>query len=231
MDSRKVRRAAKTATSRGFGRTEVFTDARRLADALRDGEIDAAVRGNLGSTESMRAIKDAFGVERVLRMALLQPPRGRMFFFAPVGVDEGWTVDEKLELITLGARLMREIGVEPRVGILTGGRNDDKGRHEVVDRTLVDAEAATQRALSAGFDVRNCEILIEAAAEDRNLIIAPDGISGNLIFRTLHFLGRGRALGAVVLNIDRVFIDTSRAKSSYTDSIALASALVGRRKV
>jgi predicted methyltransferase MtxX (methanogen marker protein 4) len=43
-------------------------------------------------------------------------------------------------------------------------------------------------------------------------------------------LGRGKALGAVVLNIDRVFVDTSRAKSSYVDSIALASALVGRRK-
>jgi len=61
------------------------------------------------------------------------------------------------------------------------------------------------------------------------MIIGPDGISGNLIFRTLHFLGEGRALGAVVLNIDRVFVDTSRAKGSYVDSIALASALVGKK--
>jgi predicted methyltransferase MtxX (methanogen marker protein 4) len=33
-------------------------------------------------------------------------------------------------------------------------------------------------------------------------------------------------MGAPILNIDRVFVDTSRAKASYSDSIALASALV-----
>jgi predicted methyltransferase MtxX (methanogen marker protein 4) len=43
-------------------------------------------------------------------------------------------------------------------------------------------------------------------------------------------LGDGKAKGAVVLNIDKVFIDTSRAKTSYLDSIALASAMVGTRK-
>jgi predicted methyltransferase MtxX (methanogen marker protein 4) len=104
------------------------------------------------------------------------------------------------------------------------------GRHPVVDKTLSDAEEITKRGIAARLDIKNCEILIEDAIVDRNIILAPDGISGNLIFRTLHFLGRGKALGAIVLNIDRVFIDTSRAKSSYVDSIALASALSGRRK-
>jgi predicted methyltransferase MtxX (methanogen marker protein 4) len=127
-------------------------------------------------------------------------------------------------------KLLRRMGVEPRIGVLSGGRLGDKGRHPVVDRTLSDAEEVTGRGVAAGLDVKDFEILIEDAAIDRNFILAPDGISGNLIFRTLHFLGRGKALGAVVLNIDRVFVDTSRAKSSYVDSIALASALVGRRK-
>ena len=31
------------------------------------------------------------------------------------------------------------------------------------------------------------------------MLIAPDGISGNLVFRTLHFLGGGKALGAPIL--------------------------------
>ena len=35
-------------------------------------------------------------------------------------------------------------------------------------------------------------------------------------------------MGAPILNIDKVYIDTSRAKSDYVDAIALASALVGK---
>jgi predicted methyltransferase MtxX (methanogen marker protein 4) len=152
-----------------------------------------------------------------------------MFLFAPVGVDEGWTVAQKVELAERGAMLLRRMGIEPRIGMLSGGRRSDRGRHRSVDRTLDDAAEAAGMLRSMGFRAEDKEILIEDAARECDVIIAPDGISGNLIFRTLHFLGEGRAMGAVVLNIDRVFVDTSRAKTSYLDSIAMASALAGGR--
>ncbi|MDL5501593.1 MAG: methyltransferase, partial [Candidatus Methanoperedens sp.] len=53
----------------------------------------------------------------------------------------------------------------------------------------------------------------------------PDGISGNLIFRTLVFLGGGYGHGAPVL-MEKVFVDTSRVGGHYTRAIMLASALV-----
>ncbi|MDD3398769.1 MAG: methanogen marker protein 4, partial [Candidatus Methanomethylophilaceae archaeon] len=59
-----------------------------------------------------------------------------------------------------------------------------------------------------------------------NMIIAPDGMSGNIIFRALHFVGGCKALGAPVLNLEKVFVDTSRVKSDFQDSIALALRLV-----
>ena len=43
-------------------------------------------------------------------------------------------------------------------------------------------------------------------------------------------LTNGVSMGAPILNLDRVFIDTSRAKRCYTDSIALASALAHQGK-
>jgi len=60
-------------------------------------------------------------------------------------------------------------------------------------------------------------------------VVAPDGVSGNLIFRTLHFLGGCRAYGAPVVNLDRIFVDTSRAKSDYSDSILFAAVLAAER--
>jgi len=140
-----------------------------------------------------------------------------------VGIDEGWSVEDKLELITLGGSMMRGMGMEPKVAVLSGGRRSDLGRNAVVDRTIEDAIRVTAMAREAGFEARHGEILIESAVKDSNLIIAPDGISGNLIFRTLHFIGGGRALGAPVLNLNRPFIDTSRVKRDFVDSIALAA--------
>lgn len=63
--------------------------------------------------------------------------------------------------------------------------------------------------------------------DEADLIIAPDGVTGNLIFRTMHFLGGARALGAPILNIDKIFVDTSREKTDYTDAICLAARLGG----
>jgi len=230
-DVEKVEASASIANAADYGKVKVYRDPDELIKALKSGELDAAVRGSLDSNAVMRAIKREFSVDHVLRMAILQPRVGKVFFFAPVGVDEGNSVEQKLELVTLGAKLMRQMGVEPKVGVLSGGRKGDQGRSAVVDRSLAEGEEVASKANAMGISARHAEILIEDAAKDCNMIIAPDGISGNLIFRTLHFLGEGRALGAVVLNIDKVFVDTSRAKTSYIDSIALASALVGSKKI
>ncbi|MGD1059989.1 MAG: methanogenesis marker protein Mmp4/MtxX [Methanomassiliicoccales archaeon] len=230
-DIDKVQASASIAHSAGYGKVTVCLDPEALVKALKSGELDAAVRGDFDSNDVMKAIKKEFAIAHVLRMAILQPRNGKIFFFAPVGVDEGNTVEQKLELIALGAVLMRRMGVEPKVGVLAGGRKSDKGRDPRVDRSLAEADEVATKATEQGIPTRNAEILIEDAVKDCNMIIGPDGISGNLIFRTLHFLGEGRALGAVVLNIDKIFVDTSRSKTSYVDSIALASALVGSKKV
>ena len=78
---------------------------------------------------------------------------------------------------------------------------------------------------SEGYDAYHSQILIEDAVNNADILIAPQGIVGNIIFRTLHFIGGAKALGAPIVNLDKVFIDTSRVKTDYTDSIALAMRL------
>ncbi len=229
-DLEKVEASASMAKASKFGEVRLFTDAEEMVRELHDGTLDAAIRGSLDANLALKAIREQFAVDHISRMAILQPRNGHMFFFAPVGIDEGRTVKQKVEMVTAGAALMRRIGVEPKVGILSGGRKGDEGRDPLVDRSMAEADEVVSQLSSIGVDAKHYQILIEEAARECNMIIAPDGISGNLIFRTLHFLGDGKALGAVVLNIDPIFIDTSRAKSSYLDSIALASALIGTRK-
>ncbi|HDR73251.1 MAG TPA: phosphotransacetylase [Methanoculleus sp.] len=192
-----------------------------LVADLASGAIDAAVRGALPASSTLSRLKKAMGVERLERVALLETAAGTRFLLAPVGVDEGWTISDKLALIEKSRGIARRFGLDERTAVLSGGRMGDVGRHERVDATLAEAELV---ARLAGAD--HTEILIEDAVRDHGIIIAPDGICGNLIFRTLVFLGGGVGHGAPVVNIDRIFVDTSRASPNYANAILLASALV-----
>ncbi len=101
----------------------------------------------------------------------------------------------------------------------------DIGRNPVVDRSLAEGELLAQ--LTGGV---HTGILIEEAANRYGIVIAPDGISGNLIFRTLVLLGSGRSHGAPVVNIDVTFVDTSRASDNYENALRLAAKLCDLKK-
>lgn len=195
-----------------------------LIQLLADGKIDGAVRGTLSATKTLTELKKSLGMKRLYRIALLETAEGTPFFLAPVGIDEGSSLDDKVELVKRGVEHIERFGIKVKVGILSGGRFEDVGRDERVDRTLAEAELVTKRLCESGIEAANYAILIEDAVKEANFIIAPDGISGNLIFRTLVFLGGGHGYGAPVL-MEKVFVDTSRVKVDIKGAIMLASAL------
>jgi putative methanogen marker protein 4 len=197
----------------------------RLVRSLMDGKIDAAVRGTLPSSTTLSFLKKAAGVPYLIRIALLETADGRRFLLAPVGVDEGWTVAEKVEMVERGRAMAPAVGLPPTVAVLSGGRKGDLGRHKQVDRSLAEAEEV------AGLTkATHGEILIEDAVGRYGMVLAPDGISGNLIFRTLVLLGGGHGHGAPVVNVGRTFVDTSRATPDYARAINLAASLAKREK-
>ncbi|HQI67766.1 MAG TPA: methyltransferase, partial [Methanothrix sp.] len=78
-----------------------------------------------------------------------------------------------------------------------------------------------------GVLTRHKGILIESCRGD-DIIIAPEGVSGNLIFRTLLLLCGVNSYGAPVL-MDRIFIDSSRARGSFDGPVMLAAAMAGMK--
>ena len=209
---------------------KVYKDPKELVDDLFSGKIDAAVRGDMPSSGLLHVLKERAGVRELERLVIMEPKNGRAFFMAPVGIDEGSTVREKHDIAVKAIKLMKSMGAGTRIAVMSGGRIDDKGRNKAVDRSISDAERLVTILQKEGYDAYHAEILIESAVEEADLIIAPDGITGNLIFRTMHFIGDAIAMGAPVLNIDKVFVDTSRVKTDYMDSIILAMRLAEGRK-
>ena len=195
-----------------------------LVGQLISRRIGAAVRGTLGATRTLGYLKSALGVSKLERLALLTTADGVPFFLVPVGIDEGNSVADRVDLVSKSVDTIRKFGIREKVAVLSGGRFEDVGRSEIVDQSLADGEAVAERLCERGIDAKHYGILIEDAIRDANVIVAPDGIVGNLIFRTLTFLGGGGGFGAPVL-ADMVFVDTSRVKVKFSDAIMLASAL------
>ncbi|MCL1983939.1 MAG: hypothetical protein FWG58_00905, partial [Methanomassiliicoccaceae archaeon] len=110
-----------------FKDVAIYDDPCKMATDLKSGKIDAAVRGDMSSSKLLAAFKDVFGLKEIQRTVLLEPTGKKMIFVAPVGIDEGWTVPQKYELATRSVKLMRRIGMNERIAVMSGGRDDDKG--------------------------------------------------------------------------------------------------------
>ena len=208
----------------------IYSDPKKLADDLASGKIDAAVRGDMGSSVLLPLVKDALGLKSLQRL-LFMGYRNKVVAMAPVGIDEGWTVDEKVSMAVRSVAFMKRLGSkEPKIAVMSGGRSDDLGRNDFVDKTIKDAVEVVSQLNKKGYEAYHAQILIESAVDDADLIIAPDGIAGNLIFRVMYFIGGAPALGAPVINTDKVFVDTSREKTDYSDAISLAIKLAGMKE-
>jgi predicted methyltransferase MtxX (methanogen marker protein 4) len=174
----------------------------------------------------MRALASQFDI-KIKRLALIELS-GWAFLLGPVGIDEGETILDRLGLVMDGAKFLAKMGIHPQAAVLSGGRMEDLGRSKRVDKSLAEGELIAARAREAGVKALHKGILIESCRGD-DIIIAPEGISGNLIFRTLLLLCGANSLGAPVL-MEKVFVDSSRARSGFDGPVMLASAIAGMRK-
>lgn len=195
-----------------------------LLDMLLNGEVVAAIRGSLSASHFMARLRELY--PEVYRASLLDI-QGHLFLLAPVGIDEGDTLKQKRKIIEYGDKFLRQMGLNPKIAILSGGRPQDIGRSSRIDKTIQEAEELT-RITRDKYAVKHYFILIEdAIADGANMILAPDGICGNLIFRSLVLLGSIQSQGAVTLGIDEIFIDTSRSQNEegYLRALKLAEKL------
>ena len=155
---------------------------------------------------------------------------GFQFFYGPVGIDECKNIESKVSFVNKAIEELEALNIIPKISILSGGRLGDLGRDSQVDKSINNAKevVALLKKQHPNLEINHDEILIENAIYNKsNVIIAPEGISGNLIYRTLVHLGGGKAYGAIYMGLDKVIIDTSRVgkPTEIYGALVLASAL------
>ena len=226
-----------------------------LIEAFKDPEIDAVIRGSLKASKVIKAIKEFKSDKTINRTTYINTEddesfsKDYEFLLAPVGIDEGKNIEEKVTLAIQAANFIQYLGKKPKIAILAEGRKDDLGRSERIDESLISSDELTNRLIetfkeldnfdndsdeiSKNYSIKNYYILLEQAIEDGyNILLANDGIFGNIMFRTLVLLDKWPSYGAVTLGIDEIFIDTSRDQTveGYVRSLKLAYRLAKLRE-
>ena len=218
-----------------------------LIEAFKNPEIDAVIRGSLKASKVIKAIKEFKSDKTINRTTYINTEddenfsKDYEFLLAPVGIDEGKNIEEKVTLAIQAANFIQYLGKMPKIAVLAEGRKDDLGRSERIDESLISSEELTNKLIetfkeldnfdndsdevSKYYSIKNYYILLEQAIEDGyNILLANDGIFGNIMFRTLVLLDKWPSYGAVTLGIDEIFIDTSRDQTveGYVRSLRLA---------
>jgi len=201
---------------------------KEIIEFLNNKTVNVIVRGSLSSNKFLENIKSKFSITEINRLALLETLDGFQFFFGPVGIDECNNYETKVGFIKKAIQVIKSLNITPKISVLSGGRTSDLGRNPSVDDTIKIANDVVDFFTNQDpdLDISHDEILIEnAIKKESNLIIAPEGISGNLIYRVLVHLGGGKAYGAIYMGLDKVIIDTSRVGSLSEIQGALLLAL------
>ncbi len=196
-----------------------------LVKAVLNDKIDGVVRGSLPASNIMKELKEKY--PNLFRATYVNGD-DREFLLTPVGIDEGVSVEDRFEMAMQCANFLRKVGKTPKIAVLAEGREDDFGRGSEVSNSIKDSKKLTKLIEESGEDVKNYFILIEKAInEGSNVIIAPNGRVGNIVFRTLVLLNSWPSYGAVTFGIDKTYIDTSRDQSieGYVRSLILANDL------
>jgi putative methanogen marker protein 4 len=195
--------------------------------------IDGIIRGGLNSADFLKTLRDARKKlsptttdeefpTLTYRLALLETAQNYQFFFSPVGIDEANNFVDKKKIIQQSIQFLEKMQIIPKIAILSGGRLSDIGRDPWIDQNIEAAENLTRyfEQKTPQYHIKHYQILIENAIQDQvNFILAPEGIAGNLIYRTLVHLGNGRSYGAIYLThynlLHKIIIDTSRVAPEF----------------
>ncbi len=197
-----------------------------LVKAVLDDKVNGVIRGSLPASSIMRELKELY--PNITRATYVNGDKYE-FLLTPVGIDEGKTVEERFHIVENCIEFLKKLGKTPKIAVLAEGREDDFGRGDEVSKSITESKKLTRLIEeNTSEEVKNYYILVEKAINDNcNIIVAPNGRVGNIIFRTLILLNSWPSYGAVTFGMDKIYIDTSRDQSieGYVRSLILANSL------
>lgn len=217
---------------------------KRAAQIVRQGKADILMKGLVSTGELLKAILDK---ETGLRsgsvlshVALFESPYyHKLVAVTDAAMNVAPDFNDKVAMVSNAVSLFHKLGIEcPKVAIIGAVETVNPkmeatvhaamltlmGQRGQIKSCLIDGPLAIDNAISKEAALHKG--IISEVAGDVDLLVTPDINSGNILYKTLNFMG-GAKTAAVIMGAKAPIVLTSRADSDESKlmSIALAAAM------
>jgi len=211
---------------------------------IREGKADILMKGLVNSGVFLKAILDKENgllTEGLLsHVAFFESPYYHKFFcVTDAAINIAPDFNDKTAILKNAVNIYHRLGIDlPKVGILAAVETVNPKmeatvhaamlvamqRRNQIERCLIDGPLALDNAISA--EAAHHKGIISEVAGDVDILLVPDLNAGNILYKSLIFLG-GSVTAAVVVGASVPVVLTSRADSEKSKflSIALAAAM------
>jgi predicted methyltransferase MtxX (methanogen marker protein 4) len=228
---------------KGFQKVISQAPEKDLAKMLFNQEFDGIVRGTIDDFKTFEAYQMLIGQEKakqMIELGLMEDFYGRQFFISQASNPLGWSKEEKIKDCEGTIKFMKlELGLKPKIGFITGVRHETyerkkgtkKGVQKILNQTYEDADFIVDYFTKHKIEAKNYAIEIETALKEGcNIIVPPNGMVGNQIFRTLVLVGGGKFLACSRANFPHPYEDNSRSETDFEPHIRWLVAWINGRK-
>ncbi len=221
---------------------------RAAVRAVKNGDAEMLMKGKVGTADLLKEVlnKDADLLKGSLlsHVGLFESPfYHKIFALTDAAMNITPSLEEKTSIVKNSVSLFHSLGVElPKVAILCAVETVNPKMTATMDAAalckmqergqipdcIIDGPLAMDNAISA--EAAADKGINSEVAGDADILIVPDINSGNMIYKTLSFLGNAQSAG-VIMGAKVPIILTSRADSenSKFNSIMLAASAAGTR--
>jgi predicted methyltransferase MtxX (methanogen marker protein 4) len=221
---------------KGITSLPTLTPEEVLIAKLQSGEIDVIVRGQANATILRAQLVERFHYppDKIKDLGVVKDNLGRVFIACGISHGQGWTVDQKIELIREAVDLLRVLNLPVKIGVTSGARPDEVGPISYLVPYIAETYADADKIvglLGTEMTIKHYYIDIEKAIADQcTILVFANGMVGNHVLRSLVFLGQIKIYGGIISGIDQLVVESFRNSSGFFEYLEFTNALANLRK-
>ncbi|MBU1203204.1 hypothetical protein KKH39_04160 [Patescibacteria group bacterium] len=228
----------KISSIKGFKLNISNNPEKKLVEMLVNGEVEGMVRGTIDDFKTYEVYRKLTGENTLANPVLMQLPNKNKIFIAFVSNPEAWTKEDRFSKALITANMMIGFNIKPRICVLSGVRHDTYKRKRNIksgivaklNKTYSDAQWIVKKLNKERLIVKNWSIDSNIAIEEGyNLLIPPNGMVGNQMFRMILASG-GKLLIGTKLGLSHYYEDNSRTEKDFEFHIKWLVAMINQKK-
>jgi predicted methyltransferase MtxX (methanogen marker protein 4) len=204
-----------------------------IVEMLRDGEIDAGVRGNLENcnrSSLYSRLKEAFRLDEIARCSLLRIGKPE-FFFGPTGLGEYFHGESMMHYAEQVIDYIKMFDIKPKIVFLSGPKPEGECVSPIASKLQELAEESRpvqEKLRQDGYFVEELPTNeFQRAISEYNLVLSTECVLGGTISHVLRgACDRANLLAAPILSNQFVFEDPSRWEGNFGNHVTAAVARV-----